>query len=297
MGLKLDVVFPVLHGTFGEDGTVQGLLELAELPYVGAGVLGSAVGMDKVIMKRLLQQARLPVVPYVVASRRDTQVRLDEVCGEVEAAFKYPVFVKPANMGSSVGVSKARNRAQLEKALHDAAEYDLKILIEKAVDAREIECSVLGNEEPIASVVGEIVPGNEFYDYAAKYLDDNSQLLIPAPLKPAQVERVQQLAVETFKALDCAGMARVDFFLDKKSGKLFVNEINTIPGFTRISMYPQLWEASGLPGGKLIDRLVELAIKRHREKARTRYSFGGTKRRIARRSKADRKSTRLNSSH
>jgi D-alanine-D-alanine ligase len=286
MGLKLDVVFPVLHGTFGEDGTVQGLLELAELPYVGAGVLGSAVGMDKLIMKRLLQQARLPVVPYVVASRRDTQVRLDEVCGEVEAAFKYPVFVKPANMGSSVGVSKARNRAQLEKALHDAAEYDLKILIEKAVDAREIECSVLGNEEPIASVVGEIVPGNEFYDYAAKYLDDNSQLLIPAPLKPAQVERVQQLAVETFKALDCAGMARVDFFLDKKSGKLFVNEINTIPGFTRISMYPQLWEASGLPGGKLIDRLVELAIKRHREKARTRYSFGGTKRRIARRSKA-----------
>jgi D-alanine-D-alanine ligase len=189
-------------------------------------------------------------------------------------------------MGSSVGVSKARNRSQLQQALHDAAEYDLKILIEKAVDAREIECSVLGNEEPIASTVGEIVPGNEFYDYAAKYLDDNSKLLIPAPLKPAQAERAQQLAVETFKALDCAGMARVDFFLDKKSGKLFVNEINTIPGFTRISMYPQLWEASGLPCSKLIDRLVELAIKRHRERARTRYSFGGAKRRVARRAKA-----------
>lgn len=283
--LRLDVVFPVLHGTFGEDGTVQGLLELAELPYVGAGVLGSAVGMDKVIMKRLLQQAKVPVVPYVVASRRDTQVRMDEVCDEVEAEFKYPVFVKPANMGSSVGVGKARNRAQLQQALHAAAEYDLKLLIEKAVEAREIECSVLGNEDPIASTVGEIVPGNEFYDYAAKYLDDNSKLLIPAPLRPAQVERVQQLAVETFKALDCAGMARVDFFLDKKSGKLFVNEINTIPGFTRISMYPQLWEASGLPCSKLVDRLVELAIKRHRERARTRYSFGGAKRRTARRAK------------
>lgn len=271
--LRLDVVFPVLHGTFGEDGTVQGLLELAELPYVGAGVLGSAVGMDKVVMKRLLQAAKIPVVPYAVCSRRDTQVRLDEVCGEVEAAFKYPVFVKPANMGSSVGVSKARNRAQLEKALREAADYDLKILVEKAVAAREIECSVLGNEEPIASIPGEIVPGNEFYDYAAKYLDDNSELLIPAPLKPAQAERAQQLAIETFQALDCAGMARVDFFLEKKTGKFFVNEINTIPGFTRISMYPQLWEASGLPCSKLIDRLVELAIKRHREKARTRYSL------------------------
>jgi D-alanine-D-alanine ligase len=272
--LQLDVVFPVLHGTFGEDGTVQGLLELAELPYVGAGVLGSAVGMDKVIMKRLLQQARIPVVPYVVTSRRDIHLRIDEVRKEVESTFKYPVFVKPANMGSSVGVSKARNRSELEKSLRDATEFDLKILVERAMNAREIECSVLGNEEPIASIPGEIIPGNEFYDYAAKYLDDNSKLVIPAPLKAGQVERAQALAIEAFQALDCAGMARVDFFLEKKTGKFFVNEINTIPGFTRISMYPQLWEASGLSCSRLVDRLVELAIKRHREKARTRYTLG-----------------------
>jgi D-alanine-D-alanine ligase len=272
--MQLDVVFPVLHGTFGEDGTVQGLLELAGLPYVGAGVLGSAVGMDKVIMKRLLQQARIPVVPYLVTSRREIHLQIDNVRKEVEATFKYPVFVKPANMGSSVGVSKARNRPELEKALLKATEFDLKILIERAVDAREIECSVLGNEDPISSIPGEIIPGNEFYDYAAKYLDDKSKLLIPAPLKPAQAERAQALAIGAFQALDCAGMARVDFFLEKKTGKFFVNEINTIPGFTRISMYPQLWEASGLPASKLIDRLIELAIKRHREKARTRYSLG-----------------------
>ncbi len=269
----LDVVFPVLHGTYGEDGTVQGLLELAEIPYVGSGVLGSAVGMDKVVMKRLFQQAKLPVVPYVATSRRDIQVRLDELCKEIEAEFRYPVFVKPANMGSSVGVSKASNRDELVDALQLAGDFDLKILVERGMDAREIECSVLGNEDPISSIPGEIVPGNEFYDYAAKYLDDNSQLLIPAPLKPAQTERAQKLAVEAFKSLDCAGMARVDFFLEKKTGKFYVNEINTIPGFTRISMYPQLWAASGLSCSKLIDRLVELAIKRHREKARTRYSL------------------------
>lgn len=269
----LDVIFPALHGTFGEDGTVQGLLELAGIPYVGAGVLGSAVGMDKVIMKRLFQQARLPIVPYLFLRRMDIQLNLDAVCNKVESLFRYPVFVKPANLGSSVGVSKAHNRKQLKAALQQAGEYDLKILVERAVEAREIECSVLGNEEPIVSIPGEIVPGNEFYDYAAKYLDDNSQLLVPAPLRPAQTARAQKLAREAFLALDCAGMARVDLFLEKKTGKFYVNEINTIPGFTRISMYPLLWEASGLSCGKLIDRLVELAIKRHREKARTRYSL------------------------
>ena len=268
----LDVVFPVLHGTFGEDGTVQGLLELAGVPYVGAGVLGSAAGMDKDVMKRLWHERGLPIVPYVAVRRMDIHVNARAVAQGVEKRLRYPVFVKPANLGSSVGVSKARNRKQLEEALKVAASYDTKVLVEKAIVGREIECALLGNEEPIASIPGEVVPAGEFYDYSAKYIEDTAQLLVPAPLTKAQTQRVQQIAVAAFQACECAGMARVDFFLEKKTGKILLNEINTIPGFTAISMYPRLWEASGLAYTQLIDRLVELAIKRHNEKARTRYS-------------------------
>jgi D-alanine-D-alanine ligase len=269
----LDVIFPVLHGTFGEDGTVQGLLELAGIAYVGAGVLGSAVGMDKDVMKRLFRERGLPIVPYLAVRRVDIQVNLRKVCGAVAKNFRYPLFVKPANLGSSVGVSKARHRKELEKALLAASEYDNKVLVEKAVQGREIECAVLGNDEPIASVPGEVIPAGEFYDYAAKYRDNTARLLVPAPLRPAQVKRVQELAIAAFQAVECAGMGRVDLFLEKKTGKLFLNEINTLPGFTAISMYPRMWEASGLPYTQLIDRLIELAIKRHREKLRTRYSL------------------------
>jgi D-alanine-D-alanine ligase len=270
---KLDVIFPVLHGTFGEDGTVQGLLELADVAYVGAGVLGSAVGMDKDVMKRLFRERGLPIVPYLSLRRVDIQVNMRATCQAVEKKFRYPVFVKPANLGSSVGVSKAGTRKELEKALEMARDFDSKILVEKAIVGREIECAVLGNEEPIASLPGEVIPGGEFYDYAAKYLDDSSQVIVPAILTRAQTQRVQQLAVAAFQAVECSGMGRVDFFLEKKTGRIFVNEINTIPGFTAISMYPKMWEASGLPYQQLIDRLIELAIKRHREKTRTRFSL------------------------
>ncbi|MBI3895674.1 MAG: D-alanine--D-alanine ligase [Acidobacteria bacterium] len=270
---KLDAIFPVLHGTFGEDGTVQGLLELAGIPYVGAGVLGSATGMDKDVMKRLFRERGLPIVPYLVVRRADVEAAGRMVCLAIEKKLRYPVFVKPANLGSSVGISKARNRKELDAALRLAAEYDRKILIERAVDGREIECAVLGNEEPIASVPGEIISGREFYDYAAKYLEDTSQLLVPAPLAPTQVKQVQRLAIAAFQATECAEMARVDFFLEKKTGKIFVNEINTIPGFTSISMYPRMWEASGLSYSNLIDSLVALALERHRETTQTRYSL------------------------
>jgi D-alanine-D-alanine ligase len=267
----LDVVFPVLHGTFGEDGAVQGLLELAGVAYVGAGVLGSALGMDKEVQKRLLMERKLPVVPYLCFLRSDMEGNFSGACAAVEKKFRYPVFVKPANQGSSVGVGKARNRRELQKALGSAADYDRKVMVEKAVEGREIEVSVLGNDHPVASVPGEVVPGGEFYDYSAKYLEDTSQLLVPAPLRAAQTKQVQRLAVEAFRAIDCAGMARVDFFLEKRSGKFYINELNTIPGFTAISMYPRLWEASGLSYSKLIERLIELALEQHREKARTRY--------------------------
>ena len=275
----LDVIFPVLHGTFGEDGTVQGWLELAGIAYVGAGVLGSAVGMDKDVMKRLFRERGLPIVPYLAIRRVDIQVNRRGVWLAAEKKFRYPMFVKPANLGSSVGISKVRNRKELEKALETASDFDSKVLVEKAVVGREIECAVLGNEEPIASVPGEVIPAGEFYDYAAKYLEDTARLLVPAPLKPAQAKRVQQLAVAAFQAVECAGMGRVDFFLEQKTGKVLLSEINTIPGFTAISMYPRLWEASGLPYAQLIDRLIELAIKRHREKVRTRYSLLPTGRR------------------
>jgi D-alanine-D-alanine ligase len=270
---EVDVIFPVLHGTFGEDGTIQGLLELADVPYVGAGVLASSAGMDKDVMKRLFREAGLPVVPWELALRRDWENNPASVRKRIEKRLRYPLFVKPANLGSSVGITKVHKPEELQAAMDLAAQYDRKILVEKAIDAREIECAVLGNDNPEASVPGEIIPVNEFYDYEAKYIKEGSELVIPARLSPRQSKRAQELAVRAFQAIDCAGMGRVDFLLDRKSGRIFVMEINTIPGFTPISMYPKLWEASGLPYSKLLDRLVELALERHRDKLRTRFDF------------------------
>jgi len=272
-GQRIDVVFPVMHGTFGEDGTIQGLLDLAGLPYVGAGVLGSAIGMDKDVSKRLLQVAKIPVVPWIAVHRWEWEKKPDEVQTAIEEQFEYPVFVKPATLGSSVGMTKVHSADELESALHLASEFAMKILVEKSVVAREIEVSVLGNQEPQASIPGEIVPHREFYDYAAKYLEEGTQLLIPAKLLPAQVKKIQKYAVEAFRTLELSGMARVDFFLEKEGGKIFLNEVNTIPGFTSISMYPKLWEASGIAFRELIDKLIELALEQHAEKARTKYQI------------------------
>jgi D-alanine-D-alanine ligase len=272
-GNVVDVIFPVLHGTFGEDGTVQGVLELAGIPYVGAGVLGSAAGMDKDVMKRLFRDAGLPVVPWVLALRGEWEREPARVRGQIEREIGYPLFVKPANLGSSVGISRVAQARKLAAALDLAAEYDRKILVEKAVDAREIECSVLGNDRPQASVPGEVVPINEFYDYEAKYIKEGSELIIPAKLTPRQTKQVREFSVRAFQAIDGAGMARVDFLLDRRTGRVFVNEINTIPGFTPISMYPKMWEASGIPYPKLVDRLIELACERQQEKNRTRFRY------------------------
>lgn len=270
---QIDVVFPVLHGPYGEDGTVQGLLELADIPYVGAGVAASAVGMDKALFKAILRAHGMPVVPGILVKRNTWELNPEEILSRIEAEIGYDCFVKPANLGSSVGVSKAHNRSELRDALDEAARYDRRLLIEVAVDAREIEVSVLGNDEPIASVPGEIVPCNEFYDYAAKYLDGESQLLIPAPIPAETTELVQDLAVAAYRAIDCAGMARADFLLDRQTGKVYLNEVNTIPGFTPISMYPKLWEASGISYSELIDRLIQLAIERHADKKRSATSY------------------------
>jgi len=272
-GQRLDVVFPVMHGTFGEDGTIQGLLDLAGLPFVGAGVLGSAIGMDKDVAKRLLQVAKIPVVPWITVHRADWEKEPNEIRRSIEKKFKYPVFVKPATLGSSVGMTKVHSREELAPALNLAAEFAMKILVERAVVAREIEVSVLGNDAPAASIPGEIVPHREFYDYAAKYLEQGTQLLIPAKLNGAQVRKIQSFAVAAFRALELSGMARVDFFLEKKGGKIFLNEVNTIPGFTSISMYPKLWEASGIPFRELIDKLIALALEQHAQKARTKYQI------------------------
>jgi len=272
-GVGLDVVFPVLHGPYGEDGTVQGLLELANVPYVGAGVLGSAVGMDKAVMKTLFIARNLPVGPYLVVLRPEWTAAAEAITRRVTEELHYPVFVKPANLGSSVGISKAKSGADLRIAVELALQFDRKIVIEAAVpNAREIECAVLGNDEPEASVPGEIIPSREFYDYEAKYLDDASQVIIPAALGDAQVREVQRLAIEAFRAVDCAGMARVDFFLSRDEGRMHLNEVNTIPGFTTISMYPKMWEASGLSYSALIDRLITLALERHAEKQQLRTS-------------------------
>ena len=272
-GQKLDVVFPVIHGTFGEDGTMQGLLELAGLPFVGAGVLGSAIGMDKDIAKKLMQVAGIPVVPWIAVQRADWERQPKEIRRAVEKKFKYPVFVKPATLGSSVGMTKVHSRAELGPALDLAAEFAMKIMVERAVSAREIEVSVLGNHDPRASIPGEIVPHREFYDYAAKYLEEGTQLLIPAKLKKSEVKKVQAMAVTAFRALELSGMARVDFFIEKRGGKIFLNEVNTIPGFTSISMYPKLWEANGIPFRELVTKLIDLALEQHREKARTKYQI------------------------
>jgi D-alanine-D-alanine ligase len=283
--INVDVIFPVLHGTFGEDGTIQGLLELADIAYVGAGVLGSAAGMDKDIMKSLFIAAGIPIVRHVTILRGAWETEPKKIQKLVESKLNYPVFVKPANLGSSVGISKARNRTELGPAIEEAAKFDRKIVIEQGVGgkkkkAREIECSVLGNDEPSASVPGEIVPGKEFYDYTAKYLDEGSQLIIPAKLSKVDTKRVQELAIAAFKAVDCSGLARVDFLMEpdsqtksgKKSGKIYLNEINTMPGFTAISMYPKLWAASGLAYADLIDRLIQLGIERHEDKKKNQYS-------------------------
>ena len=275
--INVDVIFPVLHGTFGEDGTIQGLLELADIPYVGAGVLGSAAGMDKDVMKSLFRAAGLPIVKHVTFLRSAWESEPKKIQKLVESKLKYPVFVKPANLGSSVGITKAHNRSELGSCIQEAAKFDRKIIVEQGVGgkkekAREIECSVLGNDKPEASVPGEIVPSKEFYDYDAKYLDEGSQLVIPAKLSKAETKKVRELAIAAFQAVDCSGLARVDFLMDPKSRKLYVNEINTMPGFTAISMYPKLWGATGLSYPDLIDRLVQLGIERHKEKKRNQYS-------------------------
>src|SRR6059058_1203482 len=272
-GQRIDVVFPVMHGTYGEDGTIQGLLDLAGLPFVGAGVLGSAIGMDKDVAKRLLQVAKIPVVPWIAVQRADWERHPKETQTILEKKFRYPVFVKPATLGSSVGMTKVHSREELAPALNLACEFAMKILVEESVTAREIEVSVLGNHNPQASVPGEIVPHREFYDYAAKYLEEGTQLLIPADLKPPQVKKFQNYAVDAFRALELSGMARVDFFLEKKGNKIYLNEVNTIPGFTSISMYPKLWEASGIPFRELIDKLIGLALELHAEKTRTKYEI------------------------
>ena len=270
----IDVVFPVLHGPYGEDGTVQGLLELANVPYVGAGVLGSAVGMDKAVMKTLFAARGLPVGPYLVVMRREWERDAAPVTRRVADTLRYPVFVKPANLGSSVGISKARSDGELTEAMSLALEFDRKVVVEAAVpQAREIECAVLGNDEPEASVPGEVQPSREFYDYEAKYLDEGSKTIIPAPLTSEQTAEIRRLSIEAFKAVEGAGMARVDFLLAGDTGAIYLNEVNTIPGFTTISMYPKMWEASGLSYPDLLDRLLTLAIERHAEKQRLRTSI------------------------
>ena len=283
---KLDVVFPVLHGTFGEDGTIQGLFELADTAYVGSGVLGSSAGMDKDVMKRLFAQAKLPIVRHLTVLRTAWEASPRKTIAAIEAALKYPLFVKPANLGSSVGISKAHDRKELAPALSLAAKYDRKIVIEEGVagkgksrtttKARELEVAVLGNDDPKASVVGEIVPGKEFYDYEAKYLSDGSIPIIPAKITAAESKQIRAMAVEAFRACDLAGLARVDFLMEPDGKRrIYLNEVNTLPGFTSISMYPKLWQATGLSYADLITRLIELALERHKERSRTTFSLEG----------------------
>jgi len=277
-GKPLDVVFPVLHGTFGEDGTIQGLFELAGIAYVGSGVLGSSAGMDKDVMKRLFANAKLPIVKHVALLRADWEKSPRKAVAQIEAALKYPVFVKPANLGSSVGISKAHDRRELGPAMTLAARFDRKLVVEQGVGgkksrAREFEVAVLGNDAPQASVVGEIIPGKEFYDYEAKYLSEGSVPVIPARLTPTETREIRAMAVDAFRACDLSGLARVDFLMEPDGKRrLFLNEVNTMPGFTRISMYPKLWEATGLSYKNLITRLIELALERHAEKSRTSYT-------------------------
>lgn len=281
--MKLDVVFPVLHGTFGEDGTLQGLLELAEIPYIGAGVLGSSLGMDKGVFKDVMRANNIPVLDSLVVTRREIESNSSSILESVEKLADFPLFVKPANLGSSVGITKCWSNSDLYEGLFEAASYDRRVLIEKGIDAREIEISVLGNEQPIASVPGEVIPSREFYSYEAKYIDTTSELIIPAPLPEEIQSLVSNLALKAYKAIDCAGMARVDFLIDKQVDQanmeygLYLNEINSIPGFTKISMYPKLWEASGISYPELLDRLVELALDRKSEREKTTWEYRGEK--------------------
>ena len=275
---ELDVIMPILHGTYGEDGTVQGLLELASLPYVGAGVVGSAVAMDKAIFKYVMEANGIPVVDWKLVTEEMWRSHSQGVLDAIEAKLEYPVFTKPANLGSSVGISKCHNRTELESGIEEALQYDRRLVVEKGIAARELEVAVLGNDDPIASIVGEIRPRREFYDYVAKYIapagsEDESELLIPAEIDEEMSNAVREMAVRAYEAIDCAGMGRVDLMLDRDSGLLFMNEINTIPGFTKISMYPKLWEATGLSYSALLDRLIELAIERHEQKSKLKTNF------------------------
>ena len=267
-----DIVFPLLHGPYGEDGTIQGLLEIAGLPYIGCGVLASAVGMDKDVMKRLFLHAGLPLLPFRVVAGRDMPAQADGLCRELEAAFGYPMFSKPANLGSSVGVYKIHTREEFREAVARSAQFDRKVVIEKGIDARELECAILGNDKPRASIVGEVVPAREFYDYEAKYVDPRSRLEIPARITEAQADEVRRVAVQAFTAIDGSGLARVDFLMERGTGAIWLNEINTMPGFTPISMYAKLWSASGIPFAELIRQLVDLGIERHDERMGYRVS-------------------------
>jgi D-alanine-D-alanine ligase len=275
---EVDVYFPVLHGTFGEDGTIQGLFEMAEAAYVGAGVAGSSVGMDKGIFKDVMHTHNIPSVDSITVLRSEIEKDINAVIEQAEKVSEYPIFTKPANLGSSVGVTKCHSRSDLQEGLMEASLYDRRVMIEHGVaNAREIEVSVLGNDEPRASVPGEVLPSREFYSYESKYIDGTSGLVIPAPLPQETTARIQELAVRAYKAIDAAGMARVDFLLDKDSGAVYLNELNTIPGFTRISMYPKLWEASGMSYAELVDRLIELALQRKADRARTSHSYRSQK--------------------
>ncbi|MGD8553664.1 MAG: D-alanine--D-alanine ligase family protein [Anaerolineales bacterium] len=271
----LDVAFPVLHGTFGEDGTIQGLFELMEIPYVGAGVLASSVAMDKGLFKDVMRGNGIPVLDWVGLGSSQFEKGLESALQRAERVGPYPLFTKPANMGSSVGIMRCESRSDLIEGIQEAAQFDRRVIVEHGINAREIEVSVLGNDEPDASVPGEIVPSDSFYSYKAKYIDDDSELIIPAKLDSALMERTQAMAIAAYKAIDCAGMARVDFLLDRDSGELFMNEINTIPGFTKISMYPKLWEASGLGYSALLDRLIDLAFERAAQKSLLTRTYGG----------------------
>jgi D-alanine-D-alanine ligase len=270
---NVDVVFPVLHGTFGEDGTLQGYLELADLPYVGAGVTGSAVGMDKGIFKDVMRANNIPTVASILVLRSEIEKNIQNVIQQAETISPYPLFVKPANLGSSVGITKCNSSSDLGEGLMEAAAYDRRVLVERGLNAQEIEVSVLGNDVPVASVPGEVLPSREFYSYESKYIDGTSSLLIPAPLPAQTAEIIRKMAVRAYRAIDCAGMARVDFFVEKGTDEIYLNELNTIPGFTSISMYPKLWEASGVPYPKLVDRLVELAIERKTDRDHTERNF------------------------
>ena len=275
---RVDVIFPILHGPYGEDGTIQGLLELANIPYVGSGVAASAISMDKDLMKTIFQQRSLPILKWMTIKRKEWQKDKEKILSLIQGSFEYPLFVKPTNLGSSVGITKVHKKEELEKAIDLASSYDRKILIEEGLEeVREIECGVLGNDEPRASVLGEVRPAGEFYDYDSKYIDGGTQLIIPAELPDDVSKKVQEIALRAFKAVDAVGMARVDFFVSKKENKIYLSEINTIPGFTSVSMYPRLWVASGMPYSELIDRLIQLALERHQDKNQNKISYDESK--------------------